>query len=327
MAGLNPLIFDVAFIVLLVVSLLIGFWKGFNKLFLNSFLKLIAFILAFTPTLNFLKKFILKYLNVNKFFQANNPILDYFIGVLQVFLVSLVLFFILYLVLKLIVAIFKKIFHYGLKKQKRMVNRIFGAFGNLIVSFITLVILLTSLSTPLIPIAGLDTKIGETAICSKLVELQANIMSNEKVQSVIRTERVVLVLIDGNLFYHTPAENMDAYRATYDNLILLLDEANRTAYYDVLFSTTSTPEEKQVVYDQFISNIVVFTNTSLMIKDQYPDIVGLSDNLLHDYISWIPTGQVITVEATLKAKVVANMISLDGAAGIRNRVFEIINHS
>lgn len=327
MAALNPIIIDVVFIVMLVVSLLIGFLKGFNKLFLNFFLKLMAFLLAFTPALNFVKKPLLELVNINKFYESNNAILDYIIGISHVFLVSVVLFLVLYIFLRIMVILFKKVFKFQKKKGKKLVNRIFGAVGNVLVSFVTLVMLLSALASPLTIIEGLDVKVRETKIASKLIELESQFLENETVKKVIRTERLVLILIDGNILYTASDEKMDLYKETYDNLTILLSEEQKDEYYAPLFSLESTDEEKAAIYEQFIKNIATFTDISLMIKNVYPSIVGLTDNLLDRYIGFIPAGQVITVEAELKSKVVSNLNELAGNLGIKNRIFTIIDQT
>ena len=87
--------------------------------------------------------------------------------------------------------------------------------------------MLLSLASPLTIIEGLDVKVRETKIASKLIELESQFLENETVKKVIRTERLVLILIDGNILYTASDEKMDLYKETYDNLTILLSEEQK----------------------------------------------------------------------------------------------------
>ncbi len=314
----NPLILDVAFFVLLTIALLVGFLKGFKKVSIEFLIKIASFILAFSSALSFLKKFILDSANLDftkiEGISTLPPLLVYLISLAAVMGVSLLVYFVVKGLLELMVWLFKKALRIK-KKPKHIVNRIFGALVNGLLSFVFLALLLRVSATPLF---GFDHIVNQTTVTSKIVNVTDKVLTHEKIIKYTDDAKVIPALIDGNIFtYGTVGEKAASYRSSYNNLV------NTFANYEVQYAAAETQEAKDNVAYKMMEDVAVITDLAVMVSDEYANIVPATDNLIANAVSFF-VGSNITLSDELKNNIGKNMLALNGNEAIRANLFSMI---
>ncbi|HHU59515.1 TPA: CvpA family protein [bacterium] len=315
----NPLIIDIAILVIVTFAVLVGFIKGSSRVLLDLVLRIVSFALAFSVGFGFMKRIFLRNLNLNKYITSPNELLNYSIGLIQVFLASLAVYFVLYGLLKLMVTLFRK----ALRREKRnnITSRIVGGVVNGAFRALVLFLIVYAASARVI---GLTETIDKTPISSKVVSVMNKIMDDEKVNKVVSNEKVFIALIDGNLFIKTDEEDLARYKAAYEEILVIMEDSN--AYYAPL--TGSNIDARLELIEKMVDNMIVLTDLAIMVKDDYEDIVIQTDNLINQLINEVPVGVSSNILPEEKKNMLAeNMIELDGNSGVRSRVFDIINYS
>ena len=321
-AGFNPMIIDVALFVFLAIAFLIGFIKGFKKIFFRFLLVVISFVLAFTTTLGFTKKLIIdnsKTLILDKL-TIQEPFFDYMIAMVVVLVVSILMYYVILFVLRFMIWLFKKAFRIK-KKPKKLVNRLFGALTNSILSVIILAFTFTGASTPLL---GFNEALEGTTVSIQIINTVETVMENETVKKVFDARKIVPKLLAGDVLQPVSDEDALLYGEVYERIVAIMLDPD--SYYSPYSATIPDPVVVEELTIEMMNNIVVITDLAVLVHDEYTDIKTKVNDFMNNLISYIPAGTAVSIDERLETKLIANLDLLDIDRAVATGLNNIIGY-
>ena len=298
----NPIILDSILILFLLFSVIFSFVRGLKKTLIDLLLKIFSFVLAFSSILNFIKVFISEILVsiFGKILIFSDPTLSFSLGLLTAFLSSIILYFIIYCLTKIIIFVFKKIFKIK-KTKKKFILRPFASLLSVTITSMILIFFILVSNNPLI---GLNTKYQETNIISKIVE-------NEEYLNFLDFRKIVPILISGNII-NTKISNEDAskYETAYLRAITMIPDTE-AYYFQILDGETFDSPTTTINAYEMANDIAIYLDIAEKARFANPYIAREAEYYIDVLIGYLPENTVITVSDELAESVLLNMDKLD----------------